>query len=73
MTAADAQMTLTEAAAIVSGNDPAFTDVQKKAADVDLSGSVTAADAQHILVYSVLNAVGGQSVPWENVLAGNYE
>lgn len=73
VTAADAQMTLTEAAAIVSGSDPAFTDAQKKAADVDLSGAVTAADAQHILVYSVLNAVGGQSVPWENVLAGNYE
>lgn len=67
----DAQSVLIAATEALTGKEIPLTAPQIKACDIDGDGSVTVADAQFILLYSVNNSVAGVSTTWEKILSMN--
>ena len=69
VTAADAQTVLGAYAEELAGNPHGLTDEQFAAADVDENGSLSARDAQNILMYFLLNNILDEPTDWETLLA----
>ncbi len=64
MTAADAQAVLAAYAAMLAGSDDLDASV-KAACDIDGDGTISAADAQMILIYYTENCLAGNPVTWD--------
>ena len=64
----DAQTTLQAYVDILTSKEPALTDMQKKAADVDENGKINGKDAQIILQFYVEGLAGNQ-ISWEVLIS----
>ena len=51
----------------LAGNPPIISEMQKDLADVDRSGTVTADDAQNILIYAIKTLAGLNPV-WSEII-----
>ncbi|MBP0989443.1 MAG: hypothetical protein J6S92_14375 [Oscillospiraceae bacterium] len=64
----DAQYILQAVTEILTENREPMQGLEKRVADVNLDGSVDAADAQLVLLYYVQNTVAQNPTTWEELL-----
>ena len=64
----DAQNVLNYYVKTLSGGDPALTDRQQQACDVNADNVIDVVDAQYILLYYVKNTVANNPVTWAQLL-----
>jgi hypothetical protein len=67
-TVLDAQYILQAVTEILTENREPMQGLEKRVADVNLDGSVDAADAQLVLLYYVQNTVAQNPTTWEELL-----